>query len=68
LSLLAPHFPTTWRWSSADCLVLLAQTVDERERLNEAIKLVRRIGRRLKQRAMYFEVSDYDGVQFLRIE
>ena len=38
----------------------------ERSRLQEAIKGVLRIGRRLKQRAMYFEVSGYDGVQFLR--
>ena len=27
-----------------------------------------RIGRRLGQRAMYFEVAGYDGVQLLRIE
>jgi len=29
---------------------------------------VKRIGRRLKQRAMYFEVHGYDGVQILRVE
>jgi hypothetical protein len=40
----------------------------DRERLAEAIRDVRRIGRRLDQRVMYFEVSGYDGVQFLRIE
>jgi hypothetical protein len=40
----------------------------DRSRLQEAIKAVRRIGRRLKQRAMYFEVSGYDGLQVLRIE
>ena len=40
----------------------------ERNRLEEAIRAVRRIGRRLEQRAMYFEVSGYDGVQILRIE
>jgi hypothetical protein len=40
----------------------------DRTRLEEAIKGVRRIGRRLKQRAMYFEVSGYDGVQFLRMK
>ncbi len=39
----------------------------DRERLPEAIRAVRRIGRRLGQRAMYFEVSGYDGVQILRI-
>src|SRR5215208_1130811 len=37
-----------------------------RDRLNDAIKAVLRIGQRLKQKAMYFEVSGYDGVQFLR--
>jgi hypothetical protein len=40
----------------------------DRARLNEAIKGVRRVGRRLGQRAMYFEVSGYDGIQILRIE
>jgi hypothetical protein len=40
----------------------------DRSRVQEAIKAVRRIGRRLKQRAMFFEVSGYDGVQILRIE
>ena len=39
----------------------------DRDRLQEAIKGVRRVGRRLKQRAMYFEVFGYDGVQFLRL-
>jgi hypothetical protein len=37
-------------------------------RLFEAIKAVKRAGRRLSQRAMYFEVAGYDGVQILRIE
>lgn len=40
----------------------------ERDRLFEAMKAVKRIGRRLEQRAMYFEVTGYDGVQVLRIE
>jgi hypothetical protein len=40
----------------------------ERARLGEAIRAVRRLGRKLAQRAMYFEVSGYDGVQILRIE
>lgn len=39
-----------------------------RERLAEAVRAVKRIGRRLDQRAMYFEVSGYDGIQFLRID
>ena len=40
----------------------------DRSRLFEALKAVRRVGRRLGQRAMYFEVAGYDGVQILRIE
>jgi hypothetical protein len=40
----------------------------DRSRLAEAIKVVKRVGRRLGQRAMYFEVAGYDGVQILRIE
>ncbi len=40
----------------------------DRSRLGDAIRAVRRVGRRLDQRAMYFEVSGYDGVQILRIE
>src|SRR5262245_28965712 len=40
----------------------------DRARLQEAIRAVRRIGRQLSQRAMYFEVAGYDGVQILRIE
>jgi hypothetical protein len=40
----------------------------DRDRLSEAIRAVRRIGRRLGQRAMYFEVAGYDGVQILRTE
>jgi hypothetical protein len=40
----------------------------DRERLAEAIQAVRRIGHKLGQRAMYFEVAGYDGVQILRIE
>jgi hypothetical protein len=48
------------------CLKLFI--VCDRSRLFEAIRAVRRIGRRLGQRAMYFEVADYDGVQILRID
>ena len=40
----------------------------DRSRLAEAIKAIKRIGRKLGQRAMYFEVVGYDGVQILRIE
>jgi hypothetical protein len=40
----------------------------DRERLQEAEEAVREIGRRLGQKAMYFEVRYYDGVSFLRIE
>jgi hypothetical protein len=40
----------------------------DRSRLDEAIRAVRRVGRQLDQRAMYFEVSGYDGVQILRID
>jgi hypothetical protein len=40
----------------------------DRDHLFEAIKAVKRIGRRLGQRAMYFEVSGYDGVKILRID
>jgi hypothetical protein len=48
------------------CLKLFIEC--DRGRLFEAIKAVRRVGRRLGQRAMYFEVAGYDGVQILRIE
>jgi len=41
--------------------------VCENVQLWEAQKAVVKIGRRLGQRAMYFEVRDYDGVQFLEI-
>ena len=39
----------------------------DRGRLQETIKAVHQIGRKLGQRAMYFEVSGYDGVQILWI-
>jgi hypothetical protein len=50
----------------ADTCVKVSVECD-RGRLPEAIRGVRRIGRRLGQQAMYFEVSGYDGVQILRI-
>ena len=40
----------------------------DRGRLEEAKQAVRRIGRKLGQRAMYFEVSGYDGVQILQVD
>ncbi len=40
----------------------------DRSRLSEAIRPVKRVGRKLGQRAMYFEVAGYDGVQILRID
>src|SRR5437764_325640 len=40
----------------------------DRSRLFEAIRAVKRVGRKLGQRAMFFEVAGYDGVQILRIE
>lgn len=41
--------------------------VCDNEQLWDARKAVIKIGQRLGQLAMYFEVRDYDGVQFLRI-
>jgi hypothetical protein len=63
----------TGRWIDDDGTefsdVCLKVFIDcDRSRLFEAIKAVTRVGRRLGQRAMYFEVSGYDGVQILRIE
>jgi hypothetical protein len=40
----------------------------DRGRLQEAIRAVRRAGRQLHQKAMYFEVAGYDGVQILSID
>jgi hypothetical protein len=40
----------------------------DRSRLGDAMRAVKRVGRKLGQRAMYFEVTGYDGVQILRIE
>lgn len=63
----------TGRWTDddgtlfADICVKVSIECD-RDRLEEARRAVRRIGRQLRQRAMYFEVSGYDGVQFLWIE
>jgi hypothetical protein len=49
--------------------VCLKVSIDcDRSRLEEAVKAVKRLGRKLGQRAMYFEVAGYDGVQILRID
>jgi hypothetical protein len=49
--------------------VCLKVSIDcDRSRLAEAMKAVKRLGRKLGQRAMYFEVAGYDGVQILRID
>jgi len=39
----------------------------DRARLTDAIRAVKKAGRRLGQLAMHFEVSGYDGLQFLRV-
>jgi hypothetical protein len=41
--------------------------VCDRIQLEDARKAVLRIGQALGKRAMYFEVRDYDGVQFLEV-
>jgi hypothetical protein len=41
--------------------------VCDRSLLDDAREAVIRIGRALEQRAMYFEVRDYDGVQILGV-
>jgi hypothetical protein len=63
----------TGHWTDADGTeftdVCLKVSIDcDRNRLQDALVAVRRVGRRLRQRAMYFEVAGYDGVQILRIE
>ena len=39
----------------------------DNERLQEAQDAVVEIGKRLNQRAMYFDIQDFDGVRVLRI-
>jgi hypothetical protein len=46
---------------------LRVSVVCDRVMLDEARAAVILIGQRLRQRAMYFEVRDYDGVQILEI-
>lgn len=41
--------------------------VCDNDRLARAESIVRQIGRQLEQKAMYFEVRDFDGVRFLVI-
>ena len=60
------------RWTDDDGIVYSDVSIKisiecERERLVEAMRVVKKAGRRLKQRAMYFEVNGYDGVQILRL-
>jgi hypothetical protein len=65
--------PVTGHWIDEDgaeftdvCLKIAIEC--DRSRLPEAIRAVKRVGRQLGHRVMYFEVAGYDGVQFLRIE
>lgn len=46
---------------------LRVTVVCDRVQLDEAREAVIRIGVELRQRAMYFEVRDYDGVQILEM-
>lgn len=46
---------------------LRVSIVCDRIMLDDARTAVLDIGRRLRQRAMYFEVRDYDGVQILEV-
>lgn len=42
--------------------------VCDNEQLADAESVVRKIGKQLGQKAMYFEVRDFDGVRFLQIK
>ncbi|WP_010586115.1 hypothetical protein [Schlesneria paludicola] len=44
---------------------LRVTVVCAKERLDELRQRIVEVGRELKQSSMYFEVRDYDGVQFL---
>jgi hypothetical protein len=46
---------------------LMISVVCDNGRLSEAEGAVRQIGAQLGQKAMYFEVRDFDGVRFLRL-
>ena len=43
------------------------EIVCDRARVLEALEWVKEVGRSLDQKAMYFEVRDYDGVQILDV-
>jgi hypothetical protein len=65
--------PVTGHWIDDDgsefsdvCIKLVVDC--DCGRLQEAIRAVKRLGRKLGQRAMFFEVAGYDGVQILRID
>jgi len=65
--------PVRGCWSDADGQRFddeaLPVTVEcDNSRLEEARKLVLRIGRQLGQKAMWFEVQYFDGVQILQCE
>jgi hypothetical protein len=66
--------PVTGHWidpidgTHYEDLCLRLTVVTDRERLSEAIQTVENIGKQLDQKAMYFEIQGYDGVQFLRID
>ncbi len=58
------------RWTNKDGVVYSDVCIRisiecERERLPEAIRAVRKVGKKLKQQAMYFEVTGYDGIQIM---
>ena len=57
--------PTTGRHHVHECLKVFV--VCENSRLAEAQEFVRRIGERLGEEEMYFEVQYYDGPQFLKV-
>ena len=44
------------------------EIVCDRSKLAAAVEWVKGVGKKLDQKTMYFEVRDYDGVQFLDIE
>lgn len=59
------------RWTDDDGIVYSDVSIKisiecGRDRLEEAMRAVKRAGRRLGQLAMFFEVTGYDGVQILR--
>jgi len=40
----------------------------DNDQYGQAVKAVLRAGRKLKQKAMYFEVRDFDGVRILEVK